>query len=344
MGHFELDVEFKVETNSATAILGPSGSGKTLILRTIAGLTDPAEGRIYIGGKPLYDSSMNINKPPRHRRAGFVFQDYALFPHLTVAGNLAYGFDGKKRAAETKVSELVQLLSLNGLESRRPLQLSGGQRQRVAIGRALASDPDFLLLDEPFSAVDAPTRATLTEQLLELESRVSVPTVLVTHDLEEAHALAQMIVVLDNGRLLQSGPTREVFRNPISPRVGELLGVRNMLSGRVAKVGILATVEAAGMVMEVEVSGLALDQPVIAGVRPRDLQAFPEPTGNALLVREVDAGTRRTLVLQLQGGSHVYAELTREMDLKLGQSTLPSQWQVSVAPGGGFVWPANGTK
>ncbi len=136
----------------------------------------------------------------------------------------------------------------------------------------------------------------------------------------------------------------QVFRNPISPRVGELLGVRNMLSGRVAKVGILATVEAAGMVMEVEVSGLALDQPVIAGVRPRDLQAFPEPTGNALLVREVDAGTRRTLVLQLQGGSHVYAELTREMDLRLGQSTLPSQWQVSVAPGGGFVWPANGTK
>ena len=337
-GAFRVAIDLRAEPGTTTAILGPSGSGKTLTLRTIAGLTRPTDGRIWSDGEPLFDSGANVDLPPRKRRAGFVFQDYALFPHLTVAGNLAYGFPGPKQSAQARVAELVQLLGLGGLESRRPSQLSGGQRQRVALGRALASDPAFLLLDEPFSALDAPTRTALTEQLLELESRVGAPTVLVTHDLAEAHALAQQLVVLDDGVILQSGPRDEVFGRPSSPRVGELVGVRNILQGTVSAVeNGVATVDAAGIEVQAPAQGLSVGEQVTAGARARDLVALPGPDGNARLVREIDAGLRRTLVLELRGGALAYAELTPEVERLIGRNT-PESWRLSVAPGAGLVW------
>ena len=337
-GAFRVAIDLRVEPGTTTAILGPSGSGKTLTLRTIAGLTRPTAGRISSDGKPLFDSAANVDLPPRKRRAGFVFQDYALFPHLTVAGNLVYGFPGPKQSAQSRVAELVELLGLGGLESRRPSQLSGGQRQRVALGRALASEPAFLLLDEPFSALDAPTRTALTEQLLELESRVGAPTVLVTHDLAEAHVLAQQLVVLDDGVILQSGPRDEVFGRPASPRVGELVGVRNILHGTVNAVedGI-ATIDAAGIEMQAPAQGLSVGEQVTAGARARDLIALPGPDGNARLVREIDAGLRRTLVLELRSGAFAYAELTPEVERRIGRDT-PEAWCLSVAPGAGLVW------
>ena len=342
VGAFDLAVEMRVEPHSTTAVLGPSGSGKTLTLRTVAGLATPVDGRISIDGRALFDSAANLDRPPRERRAGFVFQDYALFPHLSVAANLAYGFPGARRAARSRVGELVGLLGLGGLESRRPPQLSGGQRQRVALGRALAADPAFLLLDEPFSALDAPTRAALTEQLIELESRVGVPTVLVTHDLAEAHALAQRLIVLDDGVVLQSGPRDEVFGRPLSPRVGELLGVRNLLPASVVAIedGV-ATADAAGLALRASADGLSLGERVTAGVRARDVLALPDPDGNARLLRDVDAGLHRTLVLALNDGSRVHAEMTPEAGRRVGRQ-LPAAWRLSVVPDAGFLWKASG--
>lgn len=340
-GEFDLVIEMTVEPESTTAVLGPSGSGKTLTLRTIAGLATPADGRIAIDGRPLFDSAAKTDLPPRERRAGFVFQDYALFPHLTVAANLAYGFRGAGGAARSRVRELADLLGLGGLESRRPPQLSGGQRQRVALGRALAADPAFLLLDEPFSALDAPTRTALTEHLLELESRVGVPTVLVTHDLAEAHALAQQLVVLDGGVVLQSGARDDVFGRPLSPRVGELLGVRNLLPASVVSIeGGVATAGAAGIEFRASAAGLSVGERVTVGARARDVLALPDPDGNARLLREIDSGLRRTLVLALGGGASVHAEMTPETARRVGRD-MPAAWRVSIVPGAGFLWKAS---
>ena len=338
-GTFRLTVDLRVEPGTTAAVLGPSGSGKTLTLRVIAGLAAPAHGRISSNGRVLYDSTAGVNEPPRKRRAGFVFQDYALFPHLSAAENMAYGFRGDRGAAGDRVAELVDLLGLSGLEARRPAQLSGGQRQRVALGRALASEPEFLLLDEPFSALDAPTRAALTEQLLELESRVAVPTVLVTHDLAEAHALAQQLVVLDDGAILQSGPRDDVFGRPASPRVGELVGVRNILPATVSTVeGGAATVDASGVTMQTPAGALAEGEQVTAGARARDIDAAPDPDGPARLLRVVDAGLRRTLALQLPAGPIVYVELSPELERRIGRAAPPPRWRLSVAPGAGHVW------
>ncbi len=338
-GSFRVAIDLRVEQGATLAILGPSGSGKTLTLRTIAGLAGADSGRITCNGSVLFDRAAGVNVPPRKRRAGFVFQDYALFPHLTAEENIAYGLRGGRRLARSRIGELVEALSLGGLEARRPAQLSGGQRQRVALGRALASEPEFLLLDEPFSALDAPTRAVLTEQLLELESRVATPTALVTHDLAEAHSIAQQLVVLDDGVILQSGPRDEVFGRPASPRVGELMGVRNILPARV--MGIeegVAAIDASGIAIEATGLQLAEGERVIAGARSRDIDAWPTPDGNARLLRSIDAGLRRTLVLELPGGATAYAELSQEAERRFGRAALPAAWRLSVAPGAGYVW------
>ena len=341
-GTFRLTVDLCVEPGTTAAVLGPSGSGKTLTLRVIAGLAAPAGGKIASNGRVLYDSAANVNEPPRKRRAGFVFQDYALFPHLSAAENMAYGFRGGRAAARARVAELVDMLGLGGLEARRPAQLSGGQRQRVALGRALASEPEFLLLDEPFSALDAPTRAALTEQLLELESRVAVPTVLVTHDLAEAHALAQQLVVIDGGAVLQSGPRDDVFGRPASPRVGELVGVRNILPATISALAdAIATVDASGIPMRTPADGpppLSTGDRVTVGLRARDVDATPDPDGPARLLRVVDAGLRRTLALQLPAGPIAYVELSPELERRIGRAAPPSTWRLSVPPGAGHVW------
>ena len=183
-------VDLTVEKEEFMVFVGPSGCGKTTLLRLIAGLEQIDGGSITIGDERI------DGLPPSQRGIAMVFQNYALYPHMSVYQNMSFGLrlaKAKKEEIDRRVSEAAEILQITELLERKPRALSGGQRQRVAIGRALASDPDFLLLDEPFSAVDAPTRATLTEQLLELESRVSVPTVLVTHDLEEAHALLSLI-------------------------------------------------------------------------------------------------------------------------------------------------------
>jgi molybdate transport system ATP-binding protein len=229
-----LSAQFDCAPGELVALVGPSGSGKTSLLRAIAGLLNSKglRGRVAVGPQPWFDSSAKVNLPPQARRAGLVFQHYALFPHLTALENVALAADNGRL---DEVHALLQRLGLAGLEHRRPAELSGGQQQRVAIARALARQPRVLLLDEPFSAVDAPARQTLYRELAGLRQSLSTPMVLVTHDLGEARRLADRVVILDAGETLQSGTPAHVFASPRNARVAQLVGIQNHFRGRFVK-------------------------------------------------------------------------------------------------------------
>jgi molybdate transport system ATP-binding protein len=230
---FALDAAFEAG-EEVVALFGHSGAGKSLTLQCLAGLVRPDAGRIVVSDRVLFDAAAGIDLPPRARRVGYVFQGYALFPHLTVERNIAYGLAGEPRLARRRrTAEVVARLGLGGLERRYPRELSGGQQQRVALGRALAASPALLLLDEPLSALDAPLRRQLREELGRIVREWRTPTVLVTHDLAEAFQLADRIVVYEKGRVVQAAPKPELLSRPASADVARLFGVRNILAGRV---------------------------------------------------------------------------------------------------------------
>jgi molybdate transport system ATP-binding protein len=232
---FTLDAEWRAGDEVVT-LFGPSGAGKTLTLQCLAGLIRPDEGRIVVNGTVFFDSAARIDLPTQKRRLGYVFQGHALFPHLSVADNVAYGLHGRPRGErQRRTAEILERLGLGDLAARRPSELSGGQRQRVALGRALAPDPALLLLDEPLSALDAPLRRQLREELLGVVREWGKTTVLVTHDLPEAFQLSDRVVVYEAGRVVQQAPKTELLSAPASERVARLMGVRNILSGTVQK-------------------------------------------------------------------------------------------------------------
>jgi len=224
VGGFALDVAFSAE-EGITALFGPSGAGKTLTLRCVAGLSRPDAGRILLHGRTLFDADAGVSLPARDRRIGYVFQQYALFPHLDVEGNVGYGVTGLSRAERAeRVGALLALVDLEEF-ARRPVQgLSGGQQQRVALARALATEPDLLLLDEPFAAVDIRVRRRLRAELRRIHEATRTPMLLVTHDLSEVRQLAESVVLMDAGRVVQTGPTRSVLANPADPELAQLLG------------------------------------------------------------------------------------------------------------------------
>lgn len=244
-----LAAEFDCEAGELIALVGPSGSGKTSLLRAVAGLlqTPTLDGSVQVGDAFWFDSARGINLTPQQRCVGLVFQHYALFPHLSALANVALGgcpvTDQPERLARARL--LLERLGLAGLEQRHPAQLSGGQQQRVALARALLRVTwaesqrqqrcGVLLLDEPFSAVDAPTRQTLYRELAALRQDVSTPMVLVTHDLSEARRLADRVVILDAGEALQSGPPAKVFASPRNARVADLVGIQNHFKGTFIK-------------------------------------------------------------------------------------------------------------
>ena len=245
--NFHLQSKFAADSE-VVALFGPSGSGKSLTLQCIAGLMMPDRGRIVIGEHVVLDAEQGINLPPRRRRVGYVFQDYALMPHLTVADNIGYGLHRLSASErQQRVARMVEMMRLKGLESRHPVELSGGQRQRVALARALIVGPSILLLDEPFSALDGPIRSKLRMELLELLRRVKITTLLVTHSLEEAYMLSEKIVVYDTGRVLQVGSREDVLRKPASRAVARFTGAKNIFSGTV--------VDATDDQMEIESEG-----------------------------------------------------------------------------------------
>ena len=215
---------------SSTALFGPSGCGKTTILRCLAGLERPEAGRIQWGEEVWFDAQERQFLPPQQRQVGFLFQDYALFPFLTVAGNIGYGLP---KAARRLVSDLLDLFQLTGFENRSPRDLSGGEQQRVALARTIIRKPRLLLLDEPLSALDLPTRTQLRRDLRHLLAKFGIPVILVTHDPMEVMALADRVVVLGRGQILQQGKVEDVFSRPADAGVARIVGVETVVTGHV---------------------------------------------------------------------------------------------------------------
>ena len=229
-----LNVEIDCRAGELLALVGPSGSGKSTILRAIAGLYQPREGFIHCGHEVWLDRERNTCLPTQRRQIGFVFQDHALFPHLTAAQNVATALGHITSKSRTgRAFALLQRVNLKGLEKRFPEKLSGGQRQRVTLARALAREPEILLLDEPFSAVDQVTRQKLQQELAVLRRDIQIPILLVTHDLEEAAMLADRLYVLHRGQTLQNGRPADVLRYPQSALVARLMGHKNIFTATI---------------------------------------------------------------------------------------------------------------
>jgi len=221
---FELDVAFDIPRGKITALFGPSGAGKSSVLRLISGLEMAEDGFISHGNETWFDKAKGINLHPQQRSVGFVFQDYALFPHMTVEKNVAYGIREKWRMKEIK--DLIDIAGLSGYERHYPAQLSGGQKQRVSLIRAIARKPDILLLDEPFSALDWQTRIQLQEDVKNIIKQFNVTTMYVTHDVTEVYKLANNVIVMESGKEVKRGTPEEVF-------LGKRLSTRVQVTGKV---------------------------------------------------------------------------------------------------------------
>ena len=233
LGSFTLDVNFTAE-RGITSLLGASGCGKSMTLKCIAGIEKPDEGVIELDGRTLYDSAKGINLPPQARRVGYLFQNYALFPNMTVRQNILCGLNREKDRAvkQRRLREMLKMMQLEGFEERKPAQLSGGQQQRVALARILVSDPQILLLDEPFSALDGHLRDALKVEMRDLLERFGREVLMVTHDRNEAYNMSREIAVMDKGRLLTLKPTKALFADPGSVQAAILTGCKNIAKAR----------------------------------------------------------------------------------------------------------------
>lgn len=316
------DVSVETDAGKLVALLGPSGSGKTTLLRIIAGLEVPDSGQVY------YEDEDVTERPARERNLGFVFQHYALFRHMTVFENIAFALRIRRRPkAEVKerVEELLHLIRLEGLGSRKPSELSGGQRQRVALARALAAQPRVLLLDEPFGALDAQVRQELRQWLRNLHHAVGVTTVLVTHDQEEAFEVADQVVILNKGKVEQAASPMEVFERPASPFVMDFLGRVNVFHGRAR--------DGRALVGDLEIPCPdylhADEQEAAIYVRPHELDIDRAPAVSGSLAARVKhinpaGAVARILLEALDGGLSLHVEVSperwRELDLMIGDT------------------------
>ena len=296
LGGFTLETNWEIQPGQVHVLFGPSGAGKTTTLRAIAGLLRPRRGHIEIGGRVVFDATAKVWAPSHRRQVGYLTQQYHLFPHLTVAGNIAYGLPRRVRLAQAgreRVKELVQTLHLEGLEERRTWELSGGQQQRVALGRALAPNPRLLLLDEPFASLDAELRRSLRRELRSMLAASPIPVLLVTHDREEALAMGDSVQVMDAGKPIANGTPLEVLGQPGRGRVATLVGVENLFRLKVVSRNLRdGTMVCVGDNLRLEVpldqaesrTGADLDQDyeVSVAIRASDIiLAAEEPRGSS---------------------------------------------------------------
>jgi molybdate transport system permease protein len=322
LGRFSLEVSHHARTHRL-ALLGPSGAGKTLTLRLLAGLSSlDSAGHVVAGTRQLHAL------PAEQRELGYVPQEPSLLPRRTVWRQVTFGVHAQPGLA----AWWLQRLGLSGLESRYPDELSGGQRRRVSIVRALATEPRLLLLDEPFTGLDAPVRDRLRRELRRLQIEANLSTVIVTHDPEEAALLADEVIILSDGQVLQSGTRESIFNAPASPQIARLLGIANANRGVVLAPGLL---NSSGTVIRAPTGELTEGAHVIWSVRPERVSPDPRGRYEARLLDEVDLGTVRELTISFDGQLELLLRTDAREQLRIGQKVT-----VEMAPQDINAWPA----
>jgi len=347
LAKFTLDVSFSAD-NEPLGILGPSGAGKTMLLRCIAGLEDPTRGRILLGNHTLLDTEKGVHVPARKRRIGMLFQHYALFPHQSVRENVAFSLGRLSRdERERRVRAMLAEVHAAELEPRYPRHLSGGEQQRVALARALASEPEALLLDEPLSALDTHLRSKMEAQLQQTFLTYRSPTLLVTHNIEEAYRLGARLLVLSRGRVAAFGPREEIFRRPPNIEVALLTGCKNTSRARAVSDSHVEATDwgcrlrlrpAFSLVGHVGIRAHHIDFTESFDPGPGEENVFP-----CWLVRSSETPFRITLYLRLHkppdgaGGYDLEAEVFKEKWERFRDRPLP--WHVRLAPERLFAMP-----
>jgi iron(III) transport system ATP-binding protein len=308
------DLTLEIAEGATLSILGPSGCGKTTVLRAIAGFERPQTGEIRIAGRPVCDNSHWV--PPEERGVGKVFQDYALFPHLTVAQNVAFGLRRTENSAAARtIAQTLDLVGLSGLEDRYPHALSGGQQQRVALARALAPKPVVILLDEPFSNLDPDMRGQMREEVEEILRLTGTTAVLVTHDHDEAFAMADRVAVLNHGRLEQVDSPEAIYHTPSTPFVANFVGQADFLLGRIengkihTEVGVFENVASYPSGTAVEIM-----------IRPDDVHLLPASPGSAQIVGRQFRGSENLYTILLPSGQHLHGSESSTTVYPIGTS------------------------
>jgi ABC-type sulfate/molybdate transport systems ATPase subunit len=333
---FTLNTAFMAQ--GRLGILGGSGSGKSMTLRCIAGVETPTYGRIILNGQILFDSKQQINLPSRQRNVSLVFQNYALFPHMTVAQNIAFGIQHSSKAMrQQRVNQQLALMQLQGLGDRYPHQLSGGQQQRVALARALATEPEALLLDEPFSALDTYLRSQMERQLLEILSSYGGVTLFVTHNLEEAYRICEMLMVMSGGKSIAQGSKQHIFEHPKTVRVAQLTGCKNFSRAVVQSAN---SINAIDWGITLYVLEAIPEQLTDVGIRAHQINITTDPDGEntfaCWLTATSETPHRMTLLLKFNAAPidpqdyHVQAEIFKEKWHTIKDRPFP--WYVQLNP------------
>lgn len=332
LGNFNLDVAFETE-RGVFAILGASGCGKSMTLKCIAGIETPDEGRIELNGRILYDSAKKINLTPQKRRVGYMFQDYALFPNMTVEQNIKAGMG--KHPEEKKVRSYINRFRLEGMEKHYPAQLSGGQKQRVAMARMIASEPDILLLDEPFSALDSYLKWELEQEMRDMLAEVQKPALFVSHNRDEVYRLCSMVSCIDHGKMEVIEKTKEFFHNPKTKTAAVLSGCKNISAAEIVDNN---HIKALGWGITLCVSEIPEETKAV-GIRAH---SFYPVNAEQIPGKESAANESRVSVIQEGTGLKKYRNPVQEENIfKIEESRIiedPFEWNISFRPSKESGW------